>query len=103
MMVLAEEDTTFIVEPFPDFLWYPHFLFYPSGHRLDERRKTPGPGCKICLQDPVEFHEWLIIKSDVVNFADTHACFPETIRNRVRGKFGIVFPPCKALFLSGRD
>ena len=75
---------------------------------LDPKRtgKQVGPEStrhypKVCLENPLELEQWLVVKADVVQLIGAKARFPEAVLNRMDRKRLVVLLARESLLLCG--
>src|SRR4051812_37318404 len=78
-------------------------LLQPYRNRLAELAKAPRRVRQECLQDPVEFGQWLFIKDNIVQVVAVQTGLCQAISNRPARKARVMLHAAKSLFLSRGD
>ncbi len=75
----------------------------PHRHGRDKRLKALRSECQIGFEQPLKFHERLIVEDDISEIPQGNATFLQTVVHCMRRKPGIMLLSRKPLFLRRRD
>ena len=77
--------------------------FQPEWHRLHEGGQARWRIAEVCLEQPVELEERLVVEDDVVEAVRRQARLPQAIVDRALREGMVVLDPREAFLLRGRD
>ena len=102
-MVLWKNDFALKVQLFLQLRLHPYFVFDPKRNRFQKRMNAARRVGKIRMQNAVELYEWLLIKSDVIEFRGCDAALAQAIVDGIAWKSRVVLLSREAFLLSRRD
>src|ERR1700730_3131335 len=102
-MMLGENDCALKVELFLQLRLHPYFVFDPKRKRFQKRMNAARRAGEIGMQDAVELYEWLLIKSDIIEFRGCDVALAQAIVDGVPWKSRVVLLSREPFLLSRRD
>src|ERR1700730_17670558 len=102
-MMLGENDFALKVQLFLQLRLHPYFVFDPKRNRFQKRMNPARRLGEIRMQDAVELYEWLLIKSDVIEFRGCDAALAQAIVDGVAWESRVVLLSREPFLLSRRD
>src|SRR5262245_18825412 len=109
MMLGKEEPVLPVVVPAqplqlsPQERFLEELLSQPDRHGHRERPKAAGRKRQVCFQQALKLQERLVIERDMIDLAQAHAGFAETVSDGMPRKASIVSLPAEPLLLRGSN
>ena len=100
--LLPIEPRAILLQKFSQQVFLKEFLSYPQRQRHLKRTVPRRSKGQISFQEPFEFKKWLVVKHDVVERLEFHACFGQTVIHGVPRETGVVLLTRETFFLRRR-